>query len=77
MGSRYVLANLIQHELGRGRAAASTLGCQAARPETVLTFAGLKYAPGERVAGFDIKIAGGQVVGLPRVPVGDWVYRSL
>ena len=35
-----------------------------------VSIVGLRYDPAERVSKFEFKISGGQVVGLPRIPVG-------
>jgi hypothetical protein len=46
------------------------LGAAPRADEFGMSIVGLRYDPAERVSKFDFKISGGQVVGLPRVPMG-------
>jgi hypothetical protein len=54
----------------------TTSAAAAGAEEFDLSIVGLKYEPAERIAKFDFKISGGQVVGLPRVPIG-WTISIL
>ena len=52
------------------RSLAGTSGAAPRADEFELSIVGLKYDPAERISKFYFQISGGQVIGLPRVPIG-------